>query len=146
MSLLIALGLDHTLFFQIGVFLITFMSLMFIVFVPYTDAYLKRQQTVTGGESVVEEIAKKAGDLRTHYEARAREVSSEIKKIFDSFRDEASKESEKVVSKARGDAQQVIEKTRNKVSAEISEAQKKMKEEAPVIAKAIVGKLLSKKV
>lgn len=146
MSLLIALGIDHTLFFQFGVFFITFLGLMFIVFVPYTEAYLKRQQTTTGGESVAEEIAKKAGELRAHYETRAREVSSEVKKIFDTHRDEASKESEKIVTKARSEAQQTIEKTRNKVSLEINEAQKKMKEEIPNLANVIVGKLLSKKV
>lgn len=146
MSLLIALGIDHTLFFQFGVFFVTLLALMFIVFVPYTDAYLKRQQTTTGGDSVVEEIAKKAGDLRSHYEARAREVSSEVKKIFDAYREEANQESDRILTKARSEAQQTIDKTRNKVSAEINDAQKKMKEEIPVLAKVIVGKLLSKKV
>ncbi len=122
------------------------MSLMLIAYVPYTEAYLKRQVTTTGGEAIVEDIAKKAGELRSHYEARAREVSTEIKKIFDSYREEASKESDQIVSKARGEAQKVIEQTRNRVSNEINEAQKKLKEEVPVLSKVIVGKLLSKKV
>lgn len=146
MALLSSLGIDHTIFIQFGIFALAFFTMTFALYKPYLDAYEQREAKTTGGEQAAEEIIKKAGDLRVRYETRAREVNGEIKKIFDGYREEASRESEKIVSKAKNEAQQLIDQARNKVTAELSSAQAKMKDEVPVLAKVIVSKLLSKNV
>lgn len=146
MSLLSALGIDHTIFIQFGIFFVTFFFLTFVLYKPYYLAFAAREAKTTGGEQAAEEIVKKASDLRVQYENRAREVSGEIKKIFDNYREEAGRESEKIVSKAKGEAQQLIDQARAKVSVEMAAAQQKLKEEVPTLAKVIVSKLLSKNV
>lgn len=146
MTLLSALGIDQTIFIQFGLFAVVFFFLTFFLFKPYAKALEQREQRTVGGEAAAEETVRRAAELRQRYEVRAREVSAEIKKIFDNYRAEASQESEKIVSKARTQAQQMIEQGRSKLTEDLGAARARLKEEIPVLSQAIVAKLLSKKV
>jgi F0F1-type ATP synthase membrane subunit b/b' len=145
MALLSAFGIDHTILIQFGIFSLAFFTLTFALFKPYTDAFEQRESRTTGGEQAAEETVKKAGELRLVYEARAREVNSEIKKIFDSYREEAHHESQKIISRARSEAQQLLDQTRQRVSLELDGARQKLHDEVPAMAQIIVAKLLAKK-
>lgn len=145
MAVLHALGIDVTVLLQFVVASFAFFALSTLVFKPYTDALLEREKRTKGGEEAAADLTKKAADLRATYEKKAREVSSQIKAIFDSFRAEAGKEHEVIVSKARAQAGTVLETARKQAAAEMLAASQKMKEEVPQVSQAIVSKLLSKK-
>jgi F-type H+-transporting ATPase subunit b len=145
MEVLHALGIDSTVLFQFVIATFAFFALSTLVYKPYTDALLQREKRTKGGEEAAVELAKKASELRTAYEKKAREVSTQIKSIFDLQRNEATREHEMIVSKSRNETTKLIEETRHRVSTELADASKKMKEETPVIAQAMVAKLLSKK-
>lgn len=145
MAVLQALGIDVTVVFQFTIAAMTFIALSILAFKPYLDALIEREKRTKGGESEAVEFAKQAVEMRAVYEAKAREVSSKIKTIYDSYRTEGSKEYNDILAKARADSQKIIDETRTRVSLELTEASKKLKEEIPQIASAISQKLLSKK-
>jgi F-type H+-transporting ATPase subunit b len=143
MAILEALGINSTAFIQLFIFIVTIFFLAQVVFKPYAQALESRSKRTIGGEEQASEVHQRVIELSRQYETRAREVSGQIKTIFDSYREEAVKEYESIVTKARSESQKMMDQARQKVSVEISEAAKKLKEEAPSIAQAITQKLLS---
>lgn len=146
MEILSSLGIDHTALLQFAVFATAFFVMTFGLFGPYAKAFELREERTQGGEAAAEDLVKKTQDLRSEFETKARANSSEIKSIFDAARETAQKEFDHIVSGAREQSQTLVEQARAKVSAQLSEAQRKLKEEVPAIAQAITSKLLSKKV
>lgn len=144
MAILQALEINSTLFLQFILAAGCFMALSSLVFAPYAQALWERERRTRGGEADAIELTKQAADIRSRYEMRAREMNSEVKTIFDSYRDESNKEYESIVSKARAESQKLIEENRKRVSAEISEASKRLKDEVPMVAQAILTRLLRK--
>ena len=145
MEVLHALGIDSTVLFQFVIATFAFFALSTLVYKPYTDALIEREKRTKGGEEAAVELSKQAGELRLAYEKKAREISTQIKSIFDSQRGEATREHEMIVSKSRNETTKLIDETRHRVSTELADASTKMKEETPQIAQAMVAKLLSKK-
>ena len=83
MAMLSQLGIDGSIFFQIAIFCVAYFTLSRVVFMPYASAYEQRISRTSGDEEVAQEAIKKAQDLRTQYESKAKEVSGKIKTIFD---------------------------------------------------------------
>lgn len=144
MAVIAQLGINWTVGVQFLLFVLTLFILTQVAFRPYFEAFLQREKQTKGGESLAQELLQQAQDLRGQYESKARLVNSEIKTIFDGHRSEANKEYEAIVSKARSEAARLVEETRSKISSQMTDATKKIHEEAPVVAQAITGKLLSK--
>ncbi len=143
MAVLDQLGLNQSFFIQLIIFSIAYLALSNIVFAPYIKALSVREEKTKGGEDLAFEFQQKAQDLRTRYEVKARQVSGDVKTIFDEYRQQATQEYEKIVSKARGESQVLIESTRKKVSMEIEAAQAQLKAEIPIVAQEMTRKLLA---
>ena len=144
MAVLEQLGINQTVFIQFFIFLIAFVALSQLVFTPYAKAFEHREEKTKGGEELAIELQRQSVELISKYEIRARQVSGEIKTIFDSYRDQANKECEAIVSKARAESQKIIEEARARMVVESTEAAEKLRSELPKISAAITAKLLAK--
>jgi F0F1-type ATP synthase membrane subunit b/b' len=143
MNFFTQLGINHTYFYQLFIFIITLVILSQQVFKPFAELLAQREAKSTGTEGLAAEENKKAAELRGAYEDTARSLSGDIKLIFDSYRQQASSEYETIVSKARQESMQLVEETRQRVSSEVGDAAKHLKEEAPLVAQAISSKLIA---
>jgi len=144
MSILEQLGLNHTYFYQLAIFIFALIALGQFVFKDYVDLLAKRDEKTKGSEDIAVEYQKKAADLSQQFEIKARKLNGEIKTIFDTYREEAHIECENIVNKARQESQKLLEETKRKVSIEITEATKRLQQEIPQIATLMTQKLLSK--
>lgn len=144
MAILDQLGLNQSLFVQFVVFTVAYLALSRLVFAPYSAALAEREMRTKGGEDLAVEIHKKSEELRAQYETKARQVSGNVKSIFDQYRDEANKEYEKIVSASRSEAHKLVETARQKVSSEIGDAKAKIKADIPVVAQEMTRRLLAK--
>lgn len=144
MAILDQLGLNQSFFIQFVVFTVAYLALSRLVFAPYSAALSQRELRTKGGEDLAVEIQKKSDELRTQYEIKARQVSGNVKDIFDKYRDEANKEYDRVVSASRMEAQKLIEAARQKVGLEIGEAKAKLKADVPAVAQEMTRRLLAK--
>lgn len=142
MAIFQQLGIDGTIVYQFFIFVFGILFLSLYVFVPYRDALLKREERTLGGEELAGELNKESQDLRTKFEARAKEINFAIKSIYDDIRKETSTETEKIVASSKEAAQATIEETRKRVSIEVAEAGKLIKSEIPVVADTIAKQLL----
>jgi F-type H+-transporting ATPase subunit b len=144
MAILEQLGINQSVFFQFGIFILSLVVLSQIVYGPYFAALEEREKRTKGGEDLAQELLKQATDLRAEYATKARQVSGDIKTIFDTYRETATKEYEGIVSNARAESQKTVEEARSLVSAQIADAAKKIKDEAPLVAQSITQKLLAR--
>ena len=144
MAILQQLGINFTIFYQLLIFVFGFSFLALVVFKPYAAIISEREKRTKGATEGAVELKKQTNELASRFEVKARQVSEEIKTIFDTYRAEANKEYEIVVGRAREESQKLIEETRTRVTAEVLEAGKKMKEEVPALSRAITQKMLSK--
>ena len=144
MNIIEQLGVNHTYIYQRFIFIFALIILSQFVFKDFLKLIDDRDEKTKGSETAAVEVQKRAADLSARYESRAREVSGEIKTIFDSYREDAGAEYQNIVGKAKIESQKIIEETRMKVSVEVAEAAKKLQQEVPQIAQTMVQKLLSK--
>jgi len=145
MAVLQALGIDSTIFFQFIIATLSFFALESLVYKPYADALAQRINRTTGGEEEAHHLIKDSADLRARYEQRARELNSQTKTIFDSYREETQKQYDAILAKARSESQQLMDATRAKVAQQINQASLHLQEEIPQLAQAMSSRLLSKK-
>ena len=143
MSILDQLGLDHTYFFQLAIFIFAVIVLSQFIFKDFVAMLAQRDQNTGGSVDRAEGDHEKTMELSKNYEEVARKINGEIKSIFDFYRQEASAESEKNLNSARQSATKLMDETRRRVQAEVGDASKKIREEAPLVAKEIVKKLMS---
>jgi len=142
MAILNQLGINHTTLYCFFIFIFTFLFLKEILFRPYFIAFEEREGRTKGGENKAKDIQTKTEQAKQEFEDEARDVSAEIKSIFDETRGLATKEYEKVIYEARTSAEQVVEETRLRVSVEVKKAQDQMRVEIPGVALAITKKML----
>lgn len=143
-AIITQLGLNQSFFFQFILFSIAYVVLSKVVFAPYGEALAAREQKTVGGEELAMELHKATEDLKSKYEVKARQVSGEVKAIFDEHRTEAQKEQERIISEARILSNKAIEAVRSKVQTEVSQAQTQMKAEVSQVSQEMMKKLLSK--
>jgi F-type H+-transporting ATPase subunit b len=144
MSILEQLGINHTYFYQLAIFVFALIVLSQFVFKDFLALLERREGQTTGTESVVQEEILKAQNLSQSYEALARDVNGQIRSIFDSYREEAAAEYQKIVAQARSESARLIEDNRQRVSMELAEAGRQLQQELPGLSQAIVQKLISK--
>lgn len=142
MAILTQLGIDGSILFQIIIFCVAYFVLSRVVFMPYANAYEQRLSRTTGDEEVATQAVKKAQELRSQYESKAKEVSGKIKTIFDEYRVEAGEHASSVVSKAREESAMMIEAARGSVSKQVQAAEGELKKEVAVVAQEINKKML----
>lgn len=144
MSILDQLGINHTVFFQLAIFLFTITTLAVFVMKPYIAALELREHNTKGGEALATEVVKKTVELKQDYETKARQLNDKIRDIYEQQRQQASADANQLLAKSREEANQAIEATRKQIKEQTAKAAQKLKEEAPAIATLIQTKLLAR--
>lgn len=142
-NILIALGINSTLWVQLGLFLFVFFIVLNLVFKPYFNAYLERQSKTTGNHEKAEQIYAQTRELEALYQRKMRGLTADIKAIYDKQRAEAATEQEKLQAEAREKAKKIIEKARAQIEIEYNKAREELIKQAPDLGKNIAGRLLT---
>lgn len=142
MELLKTLGLDSTVAFQFGIFLIVYLFLSNLLFKPYLKAFNKRKEQTVGKTDTAERYISETQDLENEYETKAREINQQFKVIYDESRTLALKEHDRLVSEARAKAKSLTEKAQQEITSQMQAAQQELQSQIPVIAKTITGQVI----
>jgi len=121
-----------------------FFFLNIYVFTPYYKALEERERRTLGGEDLALEFQKKSTELHSEYQIKAKEVSKQIKEIYDAHRNDAIKEYDLIVGKARKEAGELLEKNTKTITQSIQAAAPALSAEMTSVCTAITQKLLGK--
>jgi F-type H+-transporting ATPase subunit b len=141
-NILVALGINSTLWIQLGIFVFVFLYLNSFVFKPYFAAYLERQNRTMGNQEKAEQIYAQTRELEALYQRKMRGLTADIKAIYDKARSEATIEQEKLYAEAREKAKMTLESARNKIESEYNKAREELMRQAPELSRTISVRLL----
>lgn len=144
MEILTKLGIDSTLFAQIGVFLIAYIALSRLLFKPYLKAYHKRIEVTFGNQEQAEKLNEAVRDLHVEYETKARETNMRVQTFFDDAHKEAQLIQAQMLDKARKEAEELVEASRKETQAKIEKTRNELQDHVNELSQEISKKILSK--
>jgi F0F1-type ATP synthase membrane subunit b/b' len=145
-TILTGLGVNSTMWIQLGLFLFTFVLLNNLVFKSYQKALNERHDKTIGGEDLTKQLLAEAHDIQARYEKRAREVNVNIKSAYDEAMGAAYKKQSEILESTRKEAAESIKQARTKITAQVRDAQVQLQKELPAISGLIATKLMGKEV
>jgi F-type H+-transporting ATPase subunit b len=144
MEILSALGVNWTIWIQLGCFVVAYLALSQLIFKPYLAALHERNQRTIGNEEYADRVIEETHQLQGRYEERAREINQQYKSIYDRSRVEATREHDQIVLRARQEAMKLIEQNRIAIEKEVRAAKDELSQQVPVVGLAIASKLVGK--
>lgn len=145
LNIITALGIDTSLWYQLTIFIFTFVFVRQFIFAPYFKAYEGRQGQTVGYQKKAEQIFAQTRELEMHYQRKARGLTAEIQSIYDKAKSEAAKEQERIQQEASERARVALEKARSQIQEQYNRAREELIKQAPEIGAAMTAQLLSKR-
>lgn len=142
MGLLVSLGVNQTLFFQLGIFFAVFIVLKHVLFEPYFKAYVARNEATVGQAELAERYLAETKDLEEQFAVKAQTANERFRAIFEKTRGETVKEHDRLVTEARTRAKSLTDAARKKIQVEVDGAKTQLSKEIPGVSKLIVQKLI----
>ena len=142
LDILIALGINKTVFAQFAIFIIAFIFLKYFIFTPYLKAYEERRRRTMGSVGVAKELQQEITELETQFSQEARQLNEKIKVAFDEKRALASKESSLVLAQAQKETQDKLIRGKKEIQEAYAGAQETLKTLVPEIGQTIKQRLL----
>ncbi len=141
-----ALGVNDTLWIQMGIFIFSFLIIKTVIFKPFFAAFEGRHSATEGNSQSAEKIFSQTRELESLYQRKARSLNADVKAIFDKARLEANLEQERILNEAKQKAREALDKYRDQIQAEVGRAREDLIKEGPILGGAIAEKLLANEV
>jgi F0F1-type ATP synthase membrane subunit b/b' len=143
-SLLHSLGVDSTLWLQLGCFFVSYVALTELVFKPYLRASNERENRTVGSEGAALKVLEESKALQQDYEKKARVLNAEIKSIYERQAHETHKERNALLTSARHEADHTLEAARRRIAQDLLEAHDTLLGQVPELSSAIASRLAGK--
>lgn len=134
------------LFTQMAIFIVAYMGLSFFVFRPYGKALAEREKSTEGNAELADRLKQEAVELQAAYEAKAKELNTRFKAIYDESRGRAAHEREQMLSAARTEAEVLLASSNQEIAKAFAKARNSLAVEVPAVASAITTQLVSREV
>lgn len=142
LQLVQSLGINSTVWTQLGIFLTSFIFLYTIVFRPYFQAHYERHRRTEGGKEDTSQILQSNQVLQAEYERRARDVNDKVRLAFEKAKTEALQEQSNILGRARDSATHQIKLSRDKLEKELQTARQQLSQEIREIGVIVATKLI----
>ncbi len=144
MEIFTKLGIDHTLFLQMAIFLALYVILHPLLFKPLFDAYRQREHLTLGDEEDKAQKLATIAKLKNDYETKLRNLHTQIHDIFTKIKSETSQEYHRKILNAQKEAQRTIDQTRKRKNQEQIIAQKELEKHTPELVEMATNKILGR--
>lgn len=145
-NILKQLGINDTLWIQLGIFTVLFLLLRFFFFVPFLRLIELREKETSGAEKDAAELLKKAEANEAEYGAKLSAVKKQARDNSESILARAKTDAAQRVNTARAGTKEKIETGRAKIMTEAKGALESARSQSERIAGMIVAKLMNTKV
>ncbi|MCE9624918.1 MAG: ATP synthase F0 subunit B, partial [Deltaproteobacteria bacterium] len=118
---------NETLFFQIGIFLFTFIVLNFLVFRPVLRLIARRKALTVGAEHDAEALQEKTQTMMDTHQQKLQEARVQGLALKEKSKKEGEAEAATISGQAQREHEAALEKTRAEISKQSKEAQLKLR-------------------
>lgn len=144
MELLTSLGVNSSLAFQFGIFLIVFLTLKYLLFTPYFSAFNERNNRTVGKTELAEKFLAESKELEETYNRKAQEVNEKYRTVYNQARVEATKEYDRVIQETRSKAKSLVDSSVEKIEKEMTSARGQLSQEVTGVSQLIIQKMIGK--
>ena len=144
MEIFTKLGIDSTLFIQMGIFLVVYLILHFLVFKPLFEVHKHREALVLGNQEDKEQKLAEIKKIKDEYESQLRKLHAQIHDIFTKIKGEAAKECDEKSLETRKQVKDTIIETRKQRQLEQQNVKEKLKKGIPQLANMAINKILDR--
>lgn len=137
---------NETLFYQMGIFLFTFISLNFLVFKPVLRLIEKRKALTVGAEREALVLDEKTQALIETHKQKTHEARVQGIALKEKLKKEGEAQAAALSSTAQKDFEAKVEVSRSEISRESKEAQLVLRKLSRDLSKEMAEKLLGRKV
>ena len=145
-EILIQLGLDQTLFIQLGIYILVFALLSQIFFKPFLRLIETRHKKTVQDRESAERILSQAEQKLNDYTQRLSLARIEAKAAYEAVIDQAKKEEAEILSQARNEAKTITQDAIKDMDQQAARLRKELETEVDAMARAVTEKLLLRKV
>jgi F-type H+-transporting ATPase subunit b len=137
---------NETLFFQIGIFLFTFIALNFLVFRPVLRLIDRRKALTIGAEHDAEALQEKTQAMMDTHHQKLQEARAQGLSLKEKSKKEGETEAAAIAAQVQRELEAALEKTRSEISQQSKEAQLKLRSLSRDLSREMTEKLLGRKV
>lgn len=145
LSIISSLGIDSSLFIQLGIYLVTFVILYITAFKPYFEASEERRKQTSGSLELAEKAEEMIKKSEEKYQIRARQINDEISLVFKEQRSIGFKEADKIIEETSKKSKEIMNEAQQNLSHELEKAQTQIESMSSDISAVIVHQLLTKR-
>jgi F-type H+-transporting ATPase subunit b len=120
MSSPIELDFNHTVVFQIFIFVFLIAVLKPLLFDPMLKIFALREERTEGARTTARELEEQAGELLLRYEGELRRVNQAAAEERDRLRIETSKLEAQILNEARAAAAKIVDEGRRRIETEVN--------------------------
>lgn len=142
-KILVSLGVDYTVFYQMGIFLVTFLVIEQFLFKPYLAAYMERRKRTVGSEDVAADIEQEIESLESVYSNEAKQENMATKEIFETHKQNAVKETQAIILTAQEEASQKINASKSQLAESYAQAKEELQNYIPELSSEMEKRLLN---
>lgn len=122
---------------------VLFLALSYLLFNPARELLKKRQEKINSELKFSEKEKEEAMALKSDYEAKLKNASSEVDVILSEGRKKALKRENEIVDEAKVEAARVLDRAKKEIELEKSKIQDEVKQEMVSLATAMASKVLA---
>lgn len=141
-DILVALGVNKTVFAQFVIFIFAFVFLKYFIFSPYLAAFQERRKRTMGVSGVAKELQQEIDQLEAQFSKEARALNDQIKVVFEEKRVMAQKQTAEVVGAAQKNALEKLSVGKKETEAAYVSAKEQLKTFIPELGQTIQKRLL----
>lgn len=138
------IDVDATAFFQLGIVLLTFLTLRSLVFGPLLQSIGARAAATEQARANAKAVADRAEQLASRFEADMLAARVKAAQAKAELRSEGVRHKDQIVNEARAAMARKLAEVRDGVAAQAEAARREMQPQVEELSRAIAGKLLGR--
>jgi F-type H+-transporting ATPase subunit b len=138
------LGLDQTVWIQLGFFILSYLFLSRFLFKPYLRNLKYRKKNTGGALNEAAQLATITERLAIDYQGKMKKQNEVADQEYSKLKSAGAKEEEKLVSEARIRANKLLDETKKKISSEVTKTKEELRTQIPQISGLIASRLLGR--
>jgi F-type H+-transporting ATPase subunit b len=140
----VALDLDNTVVYQLGIFLVLMLVLEPLLFNPVLRIFALREERTEGERARARTLEEDAGELLERYQREVARVNQVAAEERDRARAETAKLEAEILEEARRSVGRIVEEGRGRINGEVQKMRFDLGRESERLAQDVAGRVLGR--
>ena len=143
-SILKQLGVDYTLWIQLGFFFISYIALSQFLIKPYmANLEFRKKRTIINPEEATR-LNSSIENLAMDYQGQVKRQNEKGTAIYEKLKAEGVAEEDRLIGAARAEASRLMDQVKKQIQTDMGTAKESLKAQVPQLSKLIASRVLGR--